>query len=76
MWLYRREPKLWRAALTILPVTLICNIGLNTLWLWMLQGSGVLATFPARALKNIAQYPLNVALLYLTTKLVSRTGVR
>ena len=26
--------KLWRAALTILPVTLICNIGLNTLWLW------------------------------------------
>ena len=76
LWLYRREPKLWRAALTILPVTLICNIGLNTLWLWMLQGSGVLATFPARALKNVAQYPLNVALLYLTMKLVSRTGVR
>lgn len=48
-----RKDSLWRAALCILPVTLVCNIALNTLWLWMLQ-SGVLATFPVRAVKNLA----------------------
>lgn len=72
LWLYRRKDSLWRAALCILPVTLVCNIALNTLWLWMLQGSGVLATFPVRAVKNLAQYPVNVALLYLTMKLIRR----
>lgn len=72
LWLYRRKDNLLRAALCVLPVTLVCNIVLNTLWLWMLNGDGMLVTFPARALKNLAQYPVNVALLYLTMKLIRR----
>lgn len=72
LWLYRRRESLWRAALCVLPVTLVCNIALNTLWLWMLSGDGMLVSLPARALKNLAQYPVNVALLYLTMKLIRR----
>ncbi len=72
LWLYRRKDNLLRAALCVLPVTLVCNIVLNTLWLWMLYGDSMLVTFPARALKNLAQYPVNVALLYLTMKLIRR----
>ena len=72
LWLYRRKDSLWRVALCVLPITLVCNIALNTLWLWMLYGDGMLVTFPARALKNLAQYPVNVALLYLTMKFIRR----
>lgn len=35
-------------------VNLICNVGLNTLWLSMLYGSSMQVLLPARAVKNLA----------------------
>lgn len=72
LWLYRRPASLGRVALCVLPITLLLNIGLNTLWLWMINGDGMLATFPLRAAKNLMQYPINVLLLYVTARLVRR----
>lgn len=52
-----------RILLSELMVTLVCYIVLNTLWVSILQGKAVFAILPARALKNIAQYPVNVFLI-------------
>lgn len=72
LWLNRRKMTWWRAVLCVLPVTLVCNIGMNTLWLYMISGDAALAAFPVRALKNLVQYPVNVALLYAVGKLMER----
>ncbi len=46
-----------------LVIILFCYIGLNTIWSSILVGKAFFVLLPTRALKNIAQYPINVLLL-------------
>jgi ECF transporter S component (folate family) len=52
-----------RLLLCELVIILFCYIGLNTLWSHILVGKAFFVLLPTRALKNIAQYPINVLLL-------------
>lgn len=66
MLLYRRER---RALMIGIPasraaINLFVNIGLNTLWLHILYGTPYFALLPARAVKNAALLPVEVALMY------------
>lgn len=45
-------------------IDIAINLLLNTLWLDLLYGKAFMAILPARALKNLLQYPVDVALLY------------
>ena len=62
--LYERPMTLRRIMLTKLVIDLFCNLILNTLWLYLLYGKGFWVRLPARALKNLLQYPVDVAILY------------
>ena len=64
LMLYRRDVSLKRLLATKLLIDVICNLLLNTLWLNMLYGKAFFALLPARALKNLLQYPVDVLLLY------------
>lgn len=44
-------------------VTLICHIGLNTLWLTQLFGKGFLTLLPARALKSFIELVINIFII-------------
>ncbi len=55
-----------------LTVTIVCYLLLNTLWLTILQGKAFIAIFPARLIKNIAQFPINALLLMETGLLFKR----
>ena len=70
--LYDREVSLKRVLLTKLLIDVICNLLLNTLWLNLLYGKAFFAILPARALKNLLQYPVDVILLYPLLKLARR----
>lgn len=71
--LYRRETVgLYRALLAKGLVNLICNIGLNTLWLSILWGQSMLVMWPARILKNALLWPLESLLLFMVAAAVSR----
>lgn len=76
LWLYRRRVTLLRAFLTIAPVTLVCNILLNTYFLWLMKGNAILADIPARITKNLLQFPINAILLYLFSQLMERIPAR
>ena len=52
-----------RILLCELTITVVCHLILNTLWAHILVGKAFFALLPTRALKNIAQYPINVLLL-------------
>jgi len=62
--LYRRSVTLKRLLVTKLLIDVVCNLLLNTLWLNMLYGKAFFALLPARALKNLLQYPVDVLLMY------------
>jgi ECF transporter S component (folate family) len=53
-------------------VNLVCNIGLNTLWLSMLGGKAMTVLWPARAVKNALLWPFESLLLIAVLVAVNR----
>jgi len=53
-------------------VALFLHIGLNTVWIMMTQGKGLLAILPARAIANIVEYAIYVPLLIGALRLMER----
>ncbi len=68
---YERPVTLARAAVSKAVIDLVVNLLLNTLWLQILYGKAFWAILPGRALKNLAQYPVDVLLLYVWLRWLS-----
>lgn len=69
---YKKDISLPRILLAQGVVAAIVHIALNTLWSSIFLGKGYIALLPARALKNLAQYPVDVALLSLLLHFIKR----
>lgn len=69
---HKRNVTIVTVLLCKLAVDVICNLCLNTIWLTMIQGKAFTVLLPARALKNLLQYPVDVALLFALVKSVQR----
>ena len=54
---------------------LFCNIVLGTYWLTLLNGKGFLAILPARAIKNLIQWPVDSLIFFLVAKTLEQAGV-
>ncbi len=71
--LYRKNsPLLWRFAVSRLLAVVICNIVLNTLWVYVLYGAGSFVYFPGRAIKNVIEYPVSLFLLCTLERILPR----
>lgn len=65
LFLYEQNPvRMWQLLVSRLLAVLVCNIGLNTLWLLLMYGSGAWAWIPGRILKNALEYPVSILLLW------------
>ena len=81
LFLYGKKPNLLRCLLCTFTVALVCNIGLNTLFL--VQTGIIVApgneafwpTFWTRVIKNAVQFPVNGGILYLIWRAVNRLPV-
>lgn len=60
---YRHNVGLKHILIAKLVIDVVVNLGLNTLWIQMMGGKAFLIVLPARALKNLIQYPIDVALM-------------
>lgn len=59
-WLLHRKPLDWkRFFMSILLVTLIVNIGLNSIWIRLMYDKAFAVIMPARIIKNMISLPLN-----------------
>ena len=56
-------------------VIILCNIILGTYWLTLLNGKGFLAILPARAIKNLIQWPVDSLIFFLVAKTLEQAGV-
>lgn len=73
LFLYHRKPSLKNVIIVRLLVTGIVNLGFNTLWLCVLYGQALVVIFPARVVKNLAVFPIEVLLLYVIVQFIWRT---
>ena len=75
LFLYKKPLSLKRMLAAKLVVAVLCNILLGTLWLSMINGKGYLALLPARAVKNLIQWPVDSLIFVLVAKTLAQAGV-
>lgn len=60
IFLYKKEINIKNILIPTIIVTVLINLGLNTLWLTILTGKGFLVLLPARILKELVMVPVEV----------------
>jgi ECF transporter S component (folate family) len=70
--LYKKPVKLLRVFSAELLIKIIVNLGLNTLWLSVMNGQAFMAILPARVIKNICFLPVDTAILFFTLTFISK----
>lgn len=63
LFFYKKEMSLWRIIVACLAVTLLCDVILNTLWLYMMAPASI-AQFPIRLGKSAIMLPIKVIIIY------------
>ncbi len=77
IFLYNQEKTLPRICLAVLIVTVFLNLGLDTLWLQMITGKGILVLLPTRLLKCVVMAPVQIAVIRLAgVKLYTLAGMK
>ena len=70
--LYRHKVTWTRAILTILPVIILGEMGLNSLWVYMMYSKTFWANLPMRLVTNAVECPLKILLLSGMTRMLER----
>jgi ECF transporter S component (folate family) len=72
LFLYRKPKNLARTAMAVLCISIFVNLGLNTLWLTILQGKGFLVMLPDRAIQNSIMSLVQIVIIPLVWRLVGK----
>lgn len=70
--LYRKKVTWPRAVLAILPVIVLGEMGLNSLWVYMMYSKTFWANLPMRLITNAIECPLKILLLSGMTRVLER----
>ena len=73
---YRRKVSFWRILITQLVIDLVVHIVLNTVWLSMMYNKAGLFLLPARALKTLALFPIEIIIVLTVTKVTEHIKKR
>lgn len=69
-FLYKKPNSLWRICMPVFIITLVVNLGLDTVWLWMLTGKGIFGLLPARILKCLIMFPIQIVLIQMVIRYI------
>ena len=70
VFLYNKTVNLFRISAAVIIVSLFINLGLDTVWLWMITGKGIMLLLPARLIKCSAMIPIQIITIELVWRLV------
>ncbi|MGQ5709878.1 folate family ECF transporter S component [Lactobacillus sp. PSON] len=76
LFFYQKPIKIWRIIVATLLVTLIVNVGMNTMWVHILYGLDIRAALVQRAPKEIIVPWLQMIVSYFVLRAVSRVKIR
>ncbi|KOF56338.1 MULTISPECIES: folate family ECF transporter S component [Eubacteriales] len=70
-FLYNKTVNLFRISAAVIIISLFVNLGLDTVWLWMITGKGIMILLPARLIKCTAMIPIQIITIEIVWRLVS-----
>lgn len=76
LFFYQQPIKIWRIIVATLLVTLIVNVGLNTLWIHMMYGLDFKAALIQRAPKEIIVPWIQMLVTYFVLQALSRVKIK
>ncbi|MCD5462038.1 folate family ECF transporter S component [Lactobacillus delbrueckii subsp. bulgaricus] len=71
-FLYKKPIQIWRVIASVICVTVICYIGLNTLWVSMLGGTNFMVALSSRILKEIITPWIHMVVVWFILEGLSR----
>ncbi len=63
LFLHKRAKTFLRISLAVITISLFVNLILDTTWLWILTGKGIMAMLPARLIKNLIMIPVQIIII-------------
>ncbi|MEW9123937.1 MAG: folate family ECF transporter S component [Thermotaleaceae bacterium] len=63
--LYQKPKTLLRISLAVIIISVGVNLGLDTIWLWMITGKGIAVLLPARLIKCLIMIPIQVPMIHI-----------
>lgn len=76
LFLYNRPPKIWRIVVSTILVTIIVNIGMNTLWLHIMYNLNFKAALLQRLPKELVVPWIQMVVIYFVLQAVSRVKIK
>lgn len=76
LFLYHQPVKIWRIIVATLLVTIIVNIGMNTMWIHIMYGLNLKAALIQRAPKELIVPWIQMIIIYFVLQAVSRVKIR
>jgi len=70
LFLYNKTVNLFRISVSVIIISLFINLGLDTIWIWMLTGKGLIVLLPARIIKCLIMIPTQIIIIEITWRLV------
>ncbi len=64
IFLYRKPKNLLRISMAVIVISVIINLGLDTLWLWMITGKAIMVLLPARVIKCLIMIPIQIPMIH------------
>lgn len=75
IFLYQK-PKTWKnISIAVVIVSLVVTLFLDTLWLYLLTGNGILVLLPARLLKFAVMIPIQIMMIQTVWRYVLQRGI-
>lgn len=63
LFLYKKQKTLFQVSLAVIAVSLFVNLGLDTIWLWILTGKGLIALLTPRIVKALIMAPIQILMI-------------
>lgn len=70
MFLNNKNINLFRISAAVIATSVLINMGLDTVWLWMLTGKGIMILLPPRIIKGLIMIPVQIIMIQLAWRLV------
>lgn len=64
IFLYKKPKNLFRISMAVIVISVIINLGLDTLWLWMITGKAIMVLLPARVIKCLIMIPMQIPMIH------------
>lgn len=63
LFLHKKAKTFLRISLAVITISLFVNLFLDTTWLWIITGKGIMALLPARIIKTLIMIPIQIIII-------------